>query len=695
MNNASGGIRPPSPIRLGGMRARRRRARRAIVRRRMVAIGVVVVVVTVGAVAISSSGSSTKAVPRVPVASLVSHTVAAVESGVLPWSLSAPISRELVLPGAGSALVIAGGLSAGQSSASGVFSLDTVTGTLSALGALPSAVHDAAGASVGGHDLVLGGGSPTTTAGVEAFAAPVGASGKVSPIVAGQLPQPRSDAVGVTIGTTAYVVGGYDGTNPDANVLATTDGQHFTTVATLAVPVRYPAAAAFGGAIYVFGGQAVTGASAGQAVDSIQRIDPATHQVSVVGHLPGPLAGAMAAVLGGQIYVAGGAAQTGATASPGPASTAIWAFDPAKGTMLNAGNLIVPTSYAGIAVVGSRAWIVGGESSGALTASVQMLTPNPLFGAAGHHGAGSPYYGATLLVADRGNDRLLAMTPGDHIVWTYPSASAPAPAGGFYFPDDAFFAAKGTEIISNQEENHTIVIIGYPSGKLLWSYGHPGVSGSGPGYLDQPDDAYLLRNGEITVADALNCRILFISHSQVPVGQIGTDGNCTHHPPVDVGYPNGDTPLADGNVLVSEIHGSWVSEYTPQGTLVWTVHLPLAYPSDPQQIGPDLYLIADYAKPGAIVEFNRAGQILYKYAPASGLGALDHPSLVELLPSGVFMTNDDYRDRMAAIDPATGALVWQYGTPGTPGTAPGFLNTPDGFDLLLPNGTTPTHPITG
>jgi hypothetical protein len=50
---------------------------------------------------------------------------------------------------------------------------------------------------------------------------------------------------------------------------------------------------------------------------------------------------------------------------------------------------------------------------------------------------------------------------------------------------------------------------------------------------------------------------------------------------------------------------------------------------------------------------------------------------------------------MVAIDPATGALVWQYGITGKPGTAPGQLNIPDGFDLLLPGGSTPTHPVTG
>ena len=52
-------------------------------------------------------------------------------------------------------------------------------------------------------------------------------------------------------------------------------------------------------------------------------------------------------------------------------------------------------------------------------------------------------------------------------------------------------------------------------------------------------------------------------------------------------------------------------------------------------------------------------------------------------------------DRVVAIDPATGALVWQYGITGKLGTEPGELNTPGGFDLLLPDGSAPTRPVTG
>jgi glucose dehydrogenase len=59
------------------------------------------------------------------------------------------------------------------------------------------------------------------------------------------------------------------------------------------------------------------------------------------------------------------------------------------------------------------------------------------------------------------------------------------------------------------------------------------------------------------------------------------------------------------------------------------------------------------------------------------------------------MLNDYYNDRLVAIDPGTGALVWQYGVTGEAGVATGLLDVPDGFDVLGPGGSTPTHTATG
>lgn len=642
-----------------------------------------------------TGGSRAKAAPAIP----------AVESGLLPWQLAAPISREVILPGTGSTLMLLGGLN-GSTSASGVFTLNTVDGALRQVGSMGAAVHDGVGAVIGNRDVVIGGGSPATVATVESF--PVARGGALGP-----LPTPRSDAGVATIGQVAYIVGGYTGARPDRMVLATSNGRSFQSVAPLPVPVRYPAVAAAGGRLYVFGGEAISGAGAGRPVNDIQMIDPAHHRASVIAHLPEPLEGAAAVVLRGQIYLAGGDTTTPQAVIPGMGTTqlsppvattgqgglrtvgTIWAFARSSNRVLPAGRLQVPVSHAGTAVLGSHAWLVGGESGGTQLATVEMITPNSAFGRAGSPGAGSPFYGNKLLIADRANNHLLLFDPTLKLLWRFPSASSPHDPFGFYFPDDAFFVHHGTAILTNQEQNETIQLIGYPSGKVLWSYGHPKVPGTGVGYLYEPDDAYLLKSGQISVADANNCRVLVINHNHTVAHQIGTNGNCQHNPPTSMGSPNGDTPLANGDLLVSEITGSWVTEYTPTGHEVWTVHLPISYPSDPQQLGPDRYLIADYSSPGEILEFNRAGKILYRYAPTSGPGMLNHPSLVERLPSGVFMANDDYRDRLVAIDPRTRALVWQYGVSDRPGHQRGMLNTPDGFDVLAPNGSTPTHPATG
>jgi hypothetical protein len=207
-------------------------------------------------------------------------------------------------------------------------------------------------------------------------------------------------------------------------------------------------------------------------------------------------------------------------------------------------------------------------------------------------------------------------------------------------------------------------------------------------------NAYLLKDGTVTVADAQNCRVLVI-HPNHHTSQIGTAGDCVHDPPHTLTAPNGDTPLANGDLLVSEVNGSYIDEFTQGGHLVWSTHIPIVYPSDPQQLGADRYLVADYTRPGGIYEFNRSGKILWAYHPRSGPGMLDHPSLAEQLPNGLIATNDDYRDRVVIINPKTKRIVWQYGRTDSPGTGPGRLNTPDGFDLLAPDGTTPTHAYTG
>jgi hypothetical protein len=58
------------------------------------------------------------------------------------------------------------------------------------------------------------------------------------------------------------------------------------------------------------------------------------------------------------------------------------------------------------------------------------------------------------------------------------------------------------------------------------------------------------------------------------------------------------------------------------------------------------------------------------------------------------LCNDDWNDRVIVVDPRTDKIVWQYGHTGVPGTAPGYLNIPDGVDLVPPYSLLVSHAST-
>ncbi len=665
---------------LADVHARRRR-------RLALSIAALAALVAVATVAVRGSGGHRQAAAEA--AQVRTTLVARGPSRRLPE----PVSAEAVVGLPGGPLIL-GGLDSSGASASGVFQLDPASGALHASGVLSSPLHDAAAVALGSRVLVFGGGSEASTDVVQELPARgSGSSGAARSV--GRLPRPRSDLSAVAIGDRAYVLGGYDGSRLDASVLATADGRQFSHVADLPVPARYMAAVALGGRIYAFGGETATGS----ASDAIREVDPRSGTARLVGRLPNALSHATAVALGGHAYVLGGQID-------GRPSAAIWRFDPGGRTVEGAGRLPQPVSTAAAATSGGTAYLIGGEGrAGAPLRSVIALRARRRPASHGgtvvrahrrtRRGSADPPFSGRLMIADRGNDRLIVVDARKRVLWRFPSRAHPAPPGGFYFPDDAFFVHGGTGIISNEEQNERIVQLRFPSGKLTWSYGHPGVTGSEPGYLHEPDDAYLLRDGTVSVADAQNCRVLLISPRGGVRRRFGDPSRCEHDPPRALGSPNGDTPLANGDILVSEVNGSYIDELTRSGRLVWSVELPISYPSDPQQLGPDRYLVADYARPGGIYEFNRAGRILWAYHPASGERMLDHPSLAERLPGGLIAVNDDYRHRIVIIDPRSRKIVWQYGHTDRPGRGPDRLRIPDGFDLLAPDGTTPTHPSTG
>jgi hypothetical protein len=167
-----------------------------------------------------------------------------------------------------------------------------------------------------------------------------------------------------------------------------------------------------------------------------------------------------------------------------------------------------------------------------------------------------------VLIADRDNNRVLLVSPSKKVVWEDATLRG---------PDDAFFTPGYRTVITNEEFNDTLVELSLKTHARVWTYGHSGVPGSSPGYLNTPDDAYRLRSGITTVADIQNCRIVQIDRARTVTRVLG--GSCAHDPPHGFASPNGDTPLRDGGLLVTEI-GGWIDRLAADGRLLWSIRSP-------------------------------------------------------------------------------------------------------------------------
>jgi hypothetical protein len=288
-----------------------------------------------------------------------------------------------------------------------------------------------------------------------------------------------------------------------------------------------------------------------------------------------------------------------------------------------------------------------------------------------------------VLIADRSNNRLLVVDPQGRIVWQFPRPGH----GGLPVPDDAFFSADGREIVATEEDVSAVTVIDVATGRIVYRYGQIGARGSGPNRLSNPDDAMLLPNGSILLADIRNCRLLLLHPpSHQPAQTLGSPvQGCRHDPPRAWGSPNGAFPLQGGGALVTEINGGWVDALSPTGHVLWSAHPPgVYYPSDSNEVRPGLYVTVGWQSPGILETFDRTGRLHWRYRPRPGAPPLDQPSLAEPLPNGDFLVTDDCNDRVIVVNPHTNRVVWQYGRTGVPGRAPGYLSRPDGVDLVPP-----------
>ncbi len=267
------------------------------------------------------------------------------------WSLPAVASRVAAAALPGGRLVALGGLVGGTST-------DWVLGgkpsALHRIGRLPVPTHDAAAARLGRFVYLFGGGEQVSSPAIVRVDPSTGRATK-----AGTIGEPLSDLGAVSIGGSAYLVGGYTGSKFATAILRYRPGRTPTLVARLPVGLRYAGVAALGGEIYVAGGVTTAGTS-----DAVYGVNVRTKTVTQIASLPSAVAHAPLVAIGPRLYLVGGVDSAGRT------RTTILAIDPSTDSVAAAGTLPQPLADAAAVSIGGKAYVIGGGSNAVLELSV-------------------------------------------------------------------------------------------------------------------------------------------------------------------------------------------------------------------------------------------------------------------------------------------------------------------------------------
>lgn len=131
------------------------------------------------------------------------------------------------------------------------------------------------------------------------------------------------------------------------------------------------------------------------------------------------------------------------------------------------------------------------------------------------------------LIADNQACRVIEITPEGTITWQYGVTGERASDNGYAsgyidWPKWASRLRNGNTLIAD-DEGHRVLEVS-PAGKIVWSYGQAGVSGSGPGKLKNPVSAERLADGSTLIADSGNSRVVVIAPDGTILSSIGSPG---------------------------------------------------------------------------------------------------------------------------------------------------------------------------
>ena len=193
-------------------------------------------------------------------------------------------------------------------------------------------------------------------------------------------PAPDEELYGVPVNGKLYVIGGWaDGKAAGLTFEYDPATDKWTKKSSMPRPAHHAALAAANGKIYVFGGfvvpkdAAVPVGGAWEPIADSWEYDPARDSWKSLAPLPGKRGSAVAAEIGGKIYVMGGATTVDGSKDAyftffGPAKVLSTndVYDPATNTWQSRTPMAVPRNHAYGATVNGKIYVIGGRTGHAL-----------------------------------------------------------------------------------------------------------------------------------------------------------------------------------------------------------------------------------------------------------------------------------------------------------------------------------------
>jgi len=196
-------------------------------------------------------------------------------------------------------------------------------------------------------------------------------------------PEPDEELYGVAAKGKLYVIGGWgDGKARGVNYEYDPATDKWTKKQPMPRPAHHAALAAVNGKIYAFGGfvapanTAIPLGAAWEPVADAYEFNPATDSWKPLAPLPGKRGSAIAAEVGGKIYVIGGATTMEGSNAPfftafGPARVLGTndVYDPATNKWESRNPMSVPRNHAFSGVVNGKIYVIGGRTGQAFILS--------------------------------------------------------------------------------------------------------------------------------------------------------------------------------------------------------------------------------------------------------------------------------------------------------------------------------------